>query len=248
MNTNQNTNQFEKCGVVILPTNEKVNGCIGQVKKLMSDRKIGNLDYFNSKFLFSDEYYIPIHLFILSNKEIKKDDWVYQTIIKQIIKAPFDCVNDERFKKIIATTNKSLTIKNDCDCGATTFEGCSQCSQHLPRPSQQFIEKFIEEYNKGNIITEVLVEYEETQIYKRTKNEGFGSYLGKQDSEFNLKINSDNTINIDSDIAKEFSDPQEFEKCKNDPYYFFTTYCNINGKRPKFMLTREEFNKFLMNE
>ena len=31
----------------------------------------------------------------------------------------------------------------------------------LPQPSQQFIEKYIEEYNKGQQITECLVEYEE---------------------------------------------------------------------------------------
>jgi hypothetical protein len=28
-------------------------------------------------------------------------------------------------------------------------------SEFLPQPSQSFIEKFVEEYNKGNVITEV---------------------------------------------------------------------------------------------
>ena len=32
-------------------------------------------------------------------------------------------------------------------------------SLNLPQPSSQFIQKYIEEYNKGNIITEVMVEY-----------------------------------------------------------------------------------------
>ena len=32
--------------------------------------------------------------------------------------------------------------------------------ENLPQPSQQFIQKYIEEYNKGNVITDVLVEYD----------------------------------------------------------------------------------------
>ena len=31
----------------------------------------------------------------------------------------------------------------------------------------------------------------------------------------------------------------ELDKCKNDPYYFFSNYCLINGEKPK--ITREEF-------
>ena len=47
-------------------------------------------------------------------------------------------INKNGCKKIIATTDASLG---------------------LPQPSQQFIEKYAKEYNKGNIITDVLVEY-----------------------------------------------------------------------------------------
>ena len=48
---------------------------------------------------------------------------------------------DELAKKIIATTTDSSLV--------------------LPQPSKQFIQKYVEEYNKGREIKEVLVEYEE---------------------------------------------------------------------------------------
>ena len=53
------------------------------------------------------------------------------------------CLNIVLSEKIIATTDISLVKE-----------------YNLPQPSQQFIQKYIEEYNKGNIITDVLVEYE----------------------------------------------------------------------------------------
>ena len=34
----------------------------------------------------------------------------------------------------------------------------------MPKPSQQFIEKYIESYNKGDVITDVLVEYEVDKV------------------------------------------------------------------------------------
>ena len=56
----------------------------------------------------------------------------------------------------------------------------------LPQPSQQFIEKYIEEYNRGNIITDVFVEYE-------NKFDEYGYDIIKSI----LKINpKDNTITI----------------------------------------------------
>jgi hypothetical protein len=34
---------------------------------------------------------------------------------------------------------------------------------------------------------------------------------------------------------------QEIQKCKDDPYYFFTEYCTINGERPA--ISEERFNE-----
>lgn len=53
---------------------------------------------------------------------------------------------------MIATTNKTLLCEQDRFLKGYKGE--------LPQPSPQFIEKYIESYNSGNIITEVMVEYE----------------------------------------------------------------------------------------
>ena len=52
------------------------------------------------------------------------------------------CLHIVLSEKIIATTDISLVKE-----------------YNLPEPSQSFIQKYIEEYNRGNIITDVLVEY-----------------------------------------------------------------------------------------
>lgn len=113
--------------------------------------------------------------------------------------------------KIIATTDTSLFIEqlNQCDgCKANIplsdnihREGRElgmACSKHkyrdyLPQPSQQFITKYIEEYNKGNIITDVLVEYD--SYTPGIDDSGYGFAIGKEIE--TIKVNSkDNTITI----------------------------------------------------
>lgn len=34
---------------------------------------------------------------------------------------------------------------------------------------------------------------------------------------------------------------RELEKCENDPYYFYTEYCRIDGERPE--ISEERFNE-----
>ena len=81
------------------------------------------------------------------------------------------CLNIVLSEKIIATTDISLVKE-----------------YNLPEPSQSFIQKYIEEYNKGNTITDVLVEYE-------FDNEGHTDNPGWHNQK--LKVNSkDNTITI----------------------------------------------------
>ena len=62
-----------------------------------------------------------------------------------------------RNKKIIATTDTSLNYIEHDD----TVPYPKGVQIRLPQPSQQFITKYIEDYNKGNVITDVLVEYEQ---------------------------------------------------------------------------------------
>lgn len=100
------------------------------------------------------------HLYITLDEKLNKDEWYCSPMeivsrYNSIEKLP------SNWRKIIATTNESLG---------------------LPQLSKQFIEKYIEEYNKGNQITEVLVEITD-------------SYL-ESDYKFKLKLDSQNQITI----------------------------------------------------
>lgn len=125
-------------------------------------------------------------LYILSNDKIKEGDWTIFNNKKKRTQYPLQYSNDIGlpkflFKKIIATTDKSIRF--------ATGEQWPEW-EYLPEPSQQFITKYIESYNKGKIITDVLVEL--------LSEESYGcdlAYYGL--SEPGIKINSkDNTITI----------------------------------------------------
>jgi len=42
---------------------------------------------------------------------------------------------------------------------------------------------------------------------------------------------------------EEIIDKEEFDRCKNDKYYFFKKYVLINGKEP--LMTREQFYELI---
>lgn len=160
--------QFKRVKVVMLPTKNRSGlGYSHIYNKLM---------WCNEQF-FKDFEGILYHLYIISDDEIKEGVSILNTktgkIEKELGKDEVKLFWEKEWKVIISSTDKSLG---------------------LPQPSQQFIEKFIECYNKGEIITDVLVEYE------NNKTNNF-NYPNKSNKEFidnwNLKINpKDNTITI----------------------------------------------------
>ena len=93
------------------------------------------------------------------------------------------------YREVLATTDESLKIDNDITnqtsaiWNKTDIKRVIVGSKSLPKPSDSFISKYIEEYNKGNQITDVLVEYKWN-----------GGRAG--DYEMIPKIDSDNTITI----------------------------------------------------
>ena len=141
------------------------------------------------------------HLYIISDDEIKEDDW-YIDDCNQI---RCSVTSDKEYwsvrkdyKKIIATTDTLLYNLPE----KPNFNSYMSFSlgNPLPQPSQQFIQKFIEEYNKGNVITDVLVEYEDI-IYNPEKDREYQSNdrinIEDCDKQSRLKINpKDNTITI----------------------------------------------------
>lgn len=116
--------------------------------------------------------YQPYHLYFLSDEEIKEGDWVLETLNKVIfqVKGKSNDYKNSTFKKIIATTDRELR------------NGGQVCK--LPQPSQSFLEKYVEEYNKGNQIKKVMVKYE-------------NQYHDGEQWFYKVKVNpKDNTITI----------------------------------------------------
>lgn len=146
---------FKKCKVVMLPTNEKAN--------IILDRN--KLEYINQSQIASTITSIVkgFHLYITSDDKIKEGDWCYHTgrkIVIQFLKQPGYFREYDALKKIIATTDSFLTIESDMNIHSIPTQHIEE-NKVLPQPSQSFIEKYVGEYNKGNIITDILVEYDE---------------------------------------------------------------------------------------
>ena len=184
---------FKKANVVMLATNKiETESRIGYYKDTLS---LGNSKYDKRLSLFRaiDGTHTPNpqHLYIISDDEIKKGDYIYCTITNAIEIAKYNhdyLIRD--WKKVIATTDTSLYIhqKETISLPERVF--------YLPQPSQQFIKKFVEEYNKSNVITDVLVEYELV-----SNEEYFLNTINPDESvpyfDENLKINpKDNSLNI----------------------------------------------------
>ena len=104
------------------------------------------------------------HLAIISDDEIEEDDWRYDLKCNEIFKtskSDIENYDTNNCKKIIATTDTSLQILGEF---CTNPGNVGYHPKSLPQPSQQFIEKYIECYNKGEVITDILVEYELDEI------------------------------------------------------------------------------------
>jgi len=143
---------------------------------------------------------IPQHLYLLSNEEIKECDWMI-TNFNQICQANKFFVNVQKTgaKKIIATTDTSLTI-GKCWCMKPEVNGCSECTKCLPNFPQSFINYFIKQYNKGNVIKKVMVEYEadlSNNPYSSNKlTNALKALKESADIGCKLKVDSNNCISI----------------------------------------------------
>lgn len=186
---------FKKTKVVMLPTNEKAT--IGSIVTRPSDNRMAIVNVLTKD---DTQPCIHQHLYFLSDEEIKEGDWciikdhayskpiqVNKIIGSEVaLKTDKVIVLNQSLKdcnKIIAITDKSLMQHDKTPIG----ENVNGLWKILPQPSQLFIEKFVEEYNKGSVITEVMVEYEPIGAYSNPK----------YDSDYRLKVNSkDNTITI----------------------------------------------------
>lgn len=138
---------------------------------------------------------IPQHLYFLSDEEIKVGDWFISTfgLWQHNGNKP-----DKSAVKVIATTNPELLKFGTCNkCGAYQFSSYLVCNYNgicngkvipsLPRPSNAFLEAYVREYNKGNKIESVLIEYD----YIKPPTHFSSAY-----DEYFIKLAPDNTITI----------------------------------------------------
>ena len=169
---------YIKAKVHMLPTDKK------STLRLHSNK--GGLSN-NVSLRYNANAWNPMHLYITTDEEIKEDDWMLNTNINNAIckAANSLLVNKGGCFKIIATTDNSL--------GFAPFGG--QDIYTLPQPSNDFINKHIEKYNKGEQIVDVLIEYEILEIPEK-------SFIINDEQQFItsmqslIKVDKNNTITI----------------------------------------------------
>lgn len=149
-------NQDKKIQVVMLVTDKTASLCLAPDNKLYTYNDLPEGETykgFELLFLSDDEIKYDLSLlntFIYNSKENEIDKITSKADILFIIE---ENKESNTFKKIIASTDKSLMID-------TYYEIEGNQKINLPEPSKEWIEYFVSEYNKGSIIKEVFVEYE----------------------------------------------------------------------------------------
>ena len=216
--------QFKRAKVVMLPTNEKTN--------------IINT---NQGLLYNSNDYIGInqHLYIISDDEIKEGNYYIIDDIPELLKNNGLKFIDDYCKKVIATTDTSLYThqKETVSLPERVF--------YLPHPSQQFIQKYIEEYNKGNVITAVLVDYEQ-------------DYTNRNCNTCNLGTNSTCELGLEKECCSNTKDDINHKdywiSCLEGEKDSETYKLKINSKnntitikKLKEVYTKEELSQILEN-
>jgi len=133
---------------------------------------------------FANDGYINQHLYIISDEEIKEGDQFLHNIGEKSIHIYSKIAHKDFLckEKIIASTNSNLLLPT------IDFKDWNGKTRNLLTLSKEFISLYIEEYNKGNIIEEVEVEYEDKLHYENT--------IYKDSNKQTLKLNSNNEINV----------------------------------------------------
>lgn len=190
---------FKRTKVVMLPTNEKASLLLGtsiEGKLVKSNRGVSNSTHLKNQ-----------HLYFLSDDEIKEGDWFLEKGLRISI-FPNYLTDTNECKKIIATTDKTLIFMRT-ELIPDVF--WHKDGNIFPQPSEGFIQKFIDAYNSGDPITEVMVEYNHIQSTTDLNEEW-------------LKVNSNYTITIRK-MKDSWSREEVVSLCREAVSYNF----NIQG-------------------
>ncbi len=198
----------KKAQVVMLPTEKAENFPIlknvnGRGDNLYKPTK----DYYYTQSYLKKEQFEAQHLYFTIDERPKSGEWFIMNgcILRQCnhiklqggIEMIVDTVGGEHHnsvcKKVIATTDEDISIERDV---LSINQG--RFYNHYPtekrvlyQPSKSFIQKFISEYNKGNIIKEVMVDYEITPMGNVVIE-----YGANKEDVMSLKVDKNNCITI----------------------------------------------------
>lgn len=225
--------ELKRARVVMLPTKDRTDIVIFGDKSFRLRKRM-------------DDTFIPEsngHLYFTTDEEIKEGDWYTEAVmmshmVHQMSEKAYkgwhsteDKLDNlkRRCRKIIATTDKSLTIESELDAYYRNGIGGART---LPHPSQAFIEK----YCKLGGIDEVDVEYERKYDMRYYTPIGGIECAEIYNDRYELKVDSHNTITIHP-IKNSWSREEVIKLCQkawlkipNDPDMLnnFSNWCEIN--------------------
>lgn len=172
----------KRAQVIILPTENKT-----YIGKHLEDEVYLSLYTWYLKTLNIPNKRQGQHLYIISDDEIKEGDW-FINLFNNVVVQAHNWIYVSTCKKIIATTDTSLKINNI----TRQLENDAPNIISLPQPSQQFIEKYIESYNNGEVITNVLVDYKTNILYPMIENNNLILKVNPKDNTITIKKLKDN--------------------------------------------------------
>lgn len=211
---------FKKRKVVMLSTNEKAKS--GEITFNNTSNELFIIDKKTIRGWdnvpgvgYMGDHLRGQHLYILSDEEIKEGDWILtleqdtmekENKIFQVKKIDmtlrsYNILGADNVRYSLSYSRKIIASTDNLVVDVSTHGQSIVTPIYLPQPSQSFIEKYITEYNKGNKIEEVLVEYEKLALYGKALLP-CSSHNNESNSDMSiysdyLKVNSkDNTITI----------------------------------------------------
>jgi hypothetical protein len=219
-----NNKHYQECDIVMLETVKTNN-----LNDIVLNPEKTRLATLNPLTIDSKQPCTNQHLYILSNDEIKDCDWYFDHRLNKVLKVSQDITpkicKAFDYKKVIATTDSSLMIP---------FSNPNVNSEYLPQIPQQFIEHFINEYNQGNVISKVLVEF---QMFKGSIPVTWVSSLEDSNVNFSIKLNQNNEISILTEQKQE-----TLEEAAENLFPINSTNGNME------MLNRYQLNNSLKQE
>lgn len=145
----------------------------------------------------------PQHLYITSDEEIKEPCWAISlstSTVEWLSEVAIKVLRKENWKKIAATTDPNLH-KYNCTVCYGRAANCTDCGgdsmdEGVSGIPQDFIQKYINQYNAGTPITEVKMEMEDVNPY---------THLGGA-AQYRLKLRKDNTVTCHPVHEKKFTE------------------------------------------